>query len=273
VRVRVDASAWPPQGLGRGWSTDYVAEGDVTPPTALELDGGRLRPSDFDSPRTADPARQAGQAFVRLLREDGVRIRGPVSFARVPPAARSLAAVSSAPLGELVQRMLTESDNDLAEALGRAVARKAGLPPTFTGEARAIAEALAGLGVRSSELSLQDASGLSHDDRVAPTSLVAVLRAAAGGSDGRLGPILDGLPVAGFTGTLADRYRHKADKPGAGVVRAKTGSLTGVNALAGLVVDRAGRLLGFAVLAAGSTDRDVVEAGLDKIAASLAQLT
>jgi D-alanyl-D-alanine carboxypeptidase/D-alanyl-D-alanine-endopeptidase (penicillin-binding protein 4) len=249
-----------------------VTEGDVTPPSALELDGGRVTASDPDSPRTGDPAGQAGAAFVQLLRQHGVPVRGRVMSAQAPASAALLATVSSPPLDALVQRMLTDSDNDLAECLGRAIARKRGLPPTFAGEAEAVAAVVRQFGVARTELALHDASGLSHDDRVAPAALVAVLRAAAGPAPGELRPVVEGLPVAAFTGTLADRYRHEAAKAGAGVVRAKTGSLTGVNGLAGLVVDRAGRLLAFAVLSSGSTDRDLVENRLDEIASVLAGL-
>ncbi|WP_055693778.1 D-alanyl-D-alanine carboxypeptidase, partial [Streptomyces prasinopilosus] len=56
----------------------------------------------------------------------------------------------------------------------------------------------------------------------------------------------------------------------AGVVRAKTGTLTGVNALAGTVVDREGRLLVFAFLATGTTDQTTAQTALDKAATALA---
>jgi D-alanyl-D-alanine carboxypeptidase/D-alanyl-D-alanine-endopeptidase (penicillin-binding protein 4) len=108
---------------------------------------------------------------------------------------------------------------------------------------------------------------------VAPSVLVTVLRAAARGPLGVLRPVIEGLPVAGFTGTLSDRYRDKDRVPGAGIVRAKTGSLTGVNSLAGLVVDESGRLLAFALLGSGTTQTETVEDDLDAVATSLTQLT
>jgi len=86
--------------------------------------------------------------------------------------------------------------------------------------------------------------------------------------------LLDGLPVAGWSGTLADRYLTGSAKAGAGVVRAKTGTLTSVSTLAGLVHDRDGRLLAFAVMAdrVGPTaaDTTAAEAALDRVAAKLA---
>lgn len=273
VRLRVDVSAWSGPTLAPGWMHNYIGEGDVTEPGPLELNGGRLRPADFTSPRTADPSGQAAAAYAALLRKAGVTISGAVKQQKAPVGAEQIAVVSSPPLSELVQRMLTVSDNDLAEALGRAVALKSGQPASFSGAAAAIGSAVAGLGITPGELSLHDASGLSHEDEVAPAALVAVLRAAATGSLGVLDPILEGLPVAGFTGTLSHRYRHNDRIAGAGLVRAKTGSLTGVNALAGLVVDGSGRLLAFAVLGSGTLDTNGIENDLDGVAAGLAQLS
>jgi D-alanyl-D-alanine carboxypeptidase/D-alanyl-D-alanine-endopeptidase (penicillin-binding protein 4) len=270
-RLRVDDSLWSGPALAKGWSPGYVTEGDVTRPSALELDGGRLRPGEFDSPRTADPASQTAAAFVALLRKDGVTVRGPVASHAAPATATDLAHVSSPPLAALVQRMLTDSDNDLAEAIGRAVALHDHQPATFAGEVAALTTELTALGVPTDALSLEDASGLSHDDAVAPTTLVGVLRAAT--ADPELRPLLEGLPVAGFTGTLADRYRGKQSGAGTGYVRAKTGSLTGVNTLAGLAVDTSGRLLVFALLGSGTTQTDAVQKSLDAAASALARLT
>ena len=81
-----------------------------------------------------------------------------------------------------------------------------------------------------------------------------------------LRPILTGLPVAGFTGTLTTRYESGA----AGLVRAKTGTLTGVNALAGTVVDEDGHLLAFAFLATGTPNTPEARSALDEAATALA---
>jgi D-alanyl-D-alanine carboxypeptidase/D-alanyl-D-alanine-endopeptidase (penicillin-binding protein 4) len=169
----------------------------------------------------------------------------------------------------LVQQMLTDSDNDLAEALGRTVAVRVGHRPDFTGEAAAVLEQVHGLGVDVTGLVLRDASGLSRLDRVTARALVQVVQTAASAGHPELRPVLEGLPVAGFTGTLAGRYRSSATVAGAGGVRAKTGTLTGVNTIAGTVVDASGRLLVFAFLTdrAGSPTR--TEAALDRLVARL----
>jgi D-alanyl-D-alanine carboxypeptidase/D-alanyl-D-alanine-endopeptidase (penicillin-binding protein 4) len=268
--LRTDTAAWGAAGLAPGWSPDYLTEGDVTVPSALELDEGRLDPTDPDSPRTATPVAQAGAAFAALLTRSGVHLRGAVTTASAPSSARAVAQVQSPPLAELVQRMLTVSDNDLAEALGRAVAVHDGMLATFAGAAAAVRRSVAALGVEPALVSLDDASGLSHADRVAPRALVTVLRAADSTTRPELRSIIDGLPVAGFTGTLADRYRTKATSPSAGIVRAKTGSLTAVNALAGQVVDASGRLLIFALLVSASPSPQPTIDALDRLVSTLA---
>jgi serine-type D-Ala-D-Ala carboxypeptidase/endopeptidase (penicillin-binding protein 4) len=216
VRLRVDASAWDGPALARGWKPSYVTEGDVAPPTALELDEGRIDPDDEFSPRSEDPAAQAGEAFAELLEDDGVHVVGSVSAAHTPARALAVASVESAPVAALVQRMLTLSDDDLAEALGRAVAVESGRPPTFAGAAAAVTAAVAALGVDVDGVSLQDASGLSHRDRVPPRTFGDVLALAASVAGSQLRPIVVGLPVAGLTGTLAFRYLQPPASTAAG---------------------------------------------------------
>jgi D-alanyl-D-alanine carboxypeptidase/D-alanyl-D-alanine-endopeptidase (penicillin-binding protein 4) len=90
--------------------------------------------------------------------------------------------------------------------------------------------------------------------------------------------VLTGLPVAGWSGTLTDRYATDGPRDdllaatASGEVRAKTGTLNGVSSLAGMTVDDDGRLLVFAVLAdrlaPGGTA--AAERALDRVAATLA---
>jgi D-alanyl-D-alanine carboxypeptidase/D-alanyl-D-alanine-endopeptidase (penicillin-binding protein 4) len=79
-----------------------------------------------------------------------------------------------------------------------------------------------------------------------------------------------GLPVAGFTGSLASRFVH--DPAGRGTVRAKTGTLTGVDGLAGTVTTRDGALLGFVAVADRVRTGETLGArdALDRVAAALA---
>jgi D-alanyl-D-alanine carboxypeptidase/D-alanyl-D-alanine-endopeptidase (penicillin-binding protein 4) len=77
------------------------------------------------------------------------------------------------------------------------------------------------------------------------------------------------MPIAGLTGTLADRYLGKDSSSAAGRVRAKTGTLTGANSIAGVVVDDDGRLLVYAGLVAEAPILDA-RAALDRFVAAVA---
>jgi len=271
VHLKLDVSKWTGPRAAVGWKPSYVTEGDITPPSPLEVNEGRTDPSDEFAPRTPNPAEQAGQVFAGLLEHDGVRVVGAVTGGTAPAGTPELAHVDSPPVSALVQRMLTVSDDDLAEALGRAVAIEAGLPASFAGAAQAVLAQVRSLGVSVTSVTLHDTSGLSHRDRITPRTLVDLLRAATASTHRDLRWILEGLPVAGLTGTLADRYQVKPSVTARGIVRAKTGTLTGVNTLAGTVVDRSGRLLVFAFMASHAALPGLTVPDLDDLAARLAR--
>jgi D-alanyl-D-alanine carboxypeptidase/D-alanyl-D-alanine-endopeptidase (penicillin-binding protein 4) len=189
---------------------------------------------------------------------------------RLPPGARLVATVQSPPVSRLVEHMLTYSDNDLAEALGRLVALHRGRTADFDGEAGALLDGLRELGLPLEGVQMHDSSGLSHDDRVPPSLLVEVLRRAAAPEHPELRPIITGLPTAGRTGTLFDRYRTPDSRAGIDVVHAKSGRLAGVAALAGLVRDQDGTTLVFAIRAP-SAGLTVGEQAMDRVAATLAR--
>jgi D-alanyl-D-alanine carboxypeptidase/D-alanyl-D-alanine-endopeptidase (penicillin-binding protein 4) len=158
----------------------------------------------------------------------------------------------------------------LAEALARQVAIARHQPASFEGAARAVTTALKDAGVDVSGVTLHDGSGLAKADEVPPSLLATLLEDAATGKLARAWPIVSGLSVAGFDGTLADRADDDpATMPGA--VRGKTGTLAGVHNLAGTVLTKDGRLLVFAVVADRATGGDSsAESALDRITAALA---
>lgn len=263
VRVGYDTSLYGQEQLHRIGVNANLAL--VTP---LQVNAGRLNGSDHGpAPRSTDPAADAAAAFAAHLADAGLTVTGRVPAERTAPrGAVRVAAHRSAPLSALVERVLTESDNDLAEALARHTAAATGHRPGFDGVTGALTAHLADLGLPLDGVRLADASGLDRTGELTPRLLARLLALAADPRHPELRPVLTGMPVAGFTGTLSDRY----DGAGAGVVRAKTGTLTGVNALAGTVITPAGRVLAFAFLASGAQDPDAAEAALDRAAGALA---
>ena len=262
-----DDSAFTGPVLGPGWPASFPSAGVVAPVTALVVDGGRVRPGSFS--RVADPARQAARVFAGFLRGQGLTIT-KVTHGTKDAAATELARVQSPPVGDIVQRMLTESENNFAEALAHLAGGKLKNDPSFAGGAAATTATLAQMGIDTSSVSIVDGSGLSGEDRIPALVLADVLSDAARASDPDLASIPPGLAIAGLTGTLADRFRTPQTLAGRGVVHAKTGTLTGVISLAGTVQDRDGRVLVFALMSnkVGSIPR--ARETMDRIASQLA---
>ena len=177
--------------------------------------------------------------------------------------------VESATVGEMVQRMLTESDNDVAESLGHLVGKELLDDGSFAGGARATSQVLSRAGIDTQDLALFDGSGLSPRNRVSPATIADVLTDVA--AERRWTELAQGLAVAGVTGTLANRFTTKATSSGRGVVRAKTGTLTGVAALAGIVIDADKRPLVFAIIGNNITSQARARDTMDRIASQLAK--
>jgi D-alanyl-D-alanine carboxypeptidase/D-alanyl-D-alanine-endopeptidase (penicillin-binding protein 4) len=244
-----------------------VPDGVVSPITALWVDEG-VDSSGFG--RVADPSADAAAAFAEALEKAGIRVVGKPTRQRAKSDATVLARAVSPPLAQVVERVLEVSDNEGAEVLARHV----GLAVSGTGSSAAGAEAvlstLSRLGVRTGNARVYDGSGLSRENRIDPDTLVDVLRVAASGDHPDLRPVVTGLPVAGFTGSLAFRF-SEAPAAGRGRVRAKTGTLTGVSALAGTATDLDGVPMVFALVADRVKLANTLDAqeALDDLAAAL----
>lgn len=262
--VQVDTSAYSGPTMAPGWDTADIDGGDFAPIESVMLDAGRIQPTTVDSKRSRTPALDAGRALAISLGVDpaGVTIR------TAPASGQQLASVQSPPLIERLREMMGESDNVMAESIGREVAASGGGPQSFDGGVRAVLAQLSKAGLNVTGATLFDSSGLSVNDRLTATNLDDVVNAAAGNDQPKLRPLLDVVPIAGGSGTLSNRYTDTdAGRAAAGYLRAKTGSLTGTNALAGIVTDQSGRVLTFAFISnsagpEGRTALDALAAGL-----------
>lgn len=147
-------------------------------------------------------------------------------------ASQAIASIRSPTLAKIVEFTLLYSDNILADRLARTAAHAMGLTTDNAGIQAAFDKTLANLGVSSTGLKVQDGNGLSHKTRVTVrqiTDLLLVIK-----SNPKFKVILDGLPTAGKTGTLKDRFVN--DAPTAvGLVHAKTGWINTTVSLAGFV--------------------------------------
>ena len=251
--------ATTPSASSRAGRSPTTPSGDVGPLGALTVndglravdpaqDGGRATPPS--TPRASSPACSPPAACRSVRRRSG----------HAPADATPIAKVSSPPLHSVIESMLTSSDNLSAELFTKELGVHASQQGTTAAGTAAIAAKLTELGVPHDGLNLVDGSGISHDDRVTCRILVDAL--ALGDKPG-MRALWDGLPVAGVNGTLYDELNNT---PLAGKMRGKTGSLTGVSGLLGMV--DLGRSVTFAFLDNGDFS-ETKAAGLRAQAATL----
>jgi D-alanyl-D-alanine carboxypeptidase/D-alanyl-D-alanine-endopeptidase (penicillin-binding protein 4) len=212
-----------------GWPQRYLDQHVIGPMSALVVnDGFAVYPTAADRAAelepAAEPAEEAAAVLTRLLEARGVEVAGAPRAGPAPRGGVEVGAVESAPLRDVVGQLLRESDNGTAELVLKEIGRTAGTPTT-AGGASVVAEVVADLG----DPTVVDGSGLALDDRVTCQLLVDLLQRPGTGA-----VIDDLLAVAGVTGTLTDRFQGTELEA---VLRAKTGSLTSVASLAGIVED------------------------------------
>jgi D-alanyl-D-alanine carboxypeptidase/D-alanyl-D-alanine-endopeptidase (penicillin-binding protein 4) len=271
AQLRLDDRLFTGSARAPGWADSDVDEGFVAPIQALEVDAGRVASGHY-AQRSADPAMLAANRFAKELTRRGIRVNGVrrLTGSGTTDTGAVLGQVRSAPVSGLVEYTLTESDNTVAEALGHLVAVSAGGRAGFKEAGPAVLAQLRGLGVPVAGAVLTDTSGLGDGSRVPPQALTAVLALATDADQPQLRSILSGLPVAAVSGTLSGRFTGADHAVAGGVVRAKTGTLTGVSSLAGTVVDRDGRLLVFAAMADQVKSTVPARNALDRLATTLA---
>ncbi|MDR0416518.1 MAG: D-alanyl-D-alanine carboxypeptidase/D-alanyl-D-alanine-endopeptidase [Propionibacteriaceae bacterium] len=251
---------------GTGWNDNWDVDDNlyVTVVGALAADHGVT--AGF---RSGTPAADAAARFAAQLQARGVQasVGGPAPAAA---DAAVLAEVLSPPLSVVIQECLLDSDNDTAEVLFRQVDRARGGDGSLASAHATAPAVLAELGLWTDGMAADDGSGLSRANRVSPLGLVRVLGLAM--RDEAYRPLLSGLPTAGADGTLTRRFNDPAEAAGRGQVRAKTGSLTGVNTLAGVVRTQSGAQLAFAFMANNTTDDWAASDWADGSAALVAAL-
>jgi serine-type D-Ala-D-Ala carboxypeptidase/endopeptidase (penicillin-binding protein 4) len=208
-----------------------------------------------------DPPRFAGEFFKQELARQSVEVKGTVEVRRLDPAdvpdlkgapgarrssapADPIAAHESLPLAESVKVILKASQNLHAEMLLRTLGRE----QRGVGSREAGLEEIKGFldaaHVPQSDVLLDDASGLSRQTLVSPRAMMELLRYM---DQSEYGSLWNGLlPVAGRDGSLGERLKGRAT---AGRVWAKTGSLSGVAALAGYALNEKNERLGFVIFA------------------------
>lgn len=209
-------------------------------------------------------ARRGIKITGRILRADATsRRQDPLDFAQL----KELAAVQSIPLAEELRILNKISQNLHAELLLRTVGAVVTGEGTASQGIKVISDLLQSGQVRRQGLALQDGSGLSRQNLVAPATTVDLLRYMYRHPQREV--FLSSLPVAGIDGTLQSRMRGT---PAQDNVRAKTGSIRYTSTLSGYVTTARGEHLVFTIMANNHTGppSQVTEA-INQICVLLAQ--
>lgn len=239
-RVVGDESRYDRIRYVASWPSRFIKDGESGPLTALTVNDAFRTWGDPGQP-FANPPAEAASAFQKLLEARGIKVNGGAAAGVADKGAVEIASIESSPLSQIVPAMLRESNNGTAEMLTKEMGlQRLGTGSTVAGTV-AITQSLMARGLPLASLSIADGSGLSPLNQVSCRLLVSVL------SDASL-PFNTWLPVAGETGILSRRF---LGTPVAGNLRAKTGSVHGVAALAGYARNRAGQSLTFAYIANG----------------------
>lgn len=266
VALGFDDSLFSGPSTSPHWPASYVTQNIATPVSALWADQG----VDDNGIRSRMPAQAAATRFAALLKRQGITVERLVGPMKAAAADVEVARVESATVAQILESTIQYSDNEAAEVMARHVAVAQGRAGTFDAASLSIADILGKNGIDTAGLQLFDGSGLSRDNRVSPTTLAQTIRTAA--AHPATASMVADLPVSGFNGSALRRFQAPSARAGLGVVRAKTGTLTGVHSYAGIVRDADGRSMVFALMTDHTTDIPALatEAALDNVVAALA---
>ncbi|MDB5865435.1 MAG: D-alanyl-D-alanine carboxypeptidase/D-alanyl-D-alanine-endopeptidase, partial [Betaproteobacteria bacterium] len=183
------------------------------------------------------PRAYVGGLFAQLWKELGGTLTGTVRDGTVPPGARLISSMRSEALSEVVRDINKYSNNVMARQLFLTLgALGEGAPGTLEKARNVVRQWLAQKGVSAPELAIDNGSGLSRVERISVRTMGEMLLGAF--RSAVMPELIASLPVVAADGTMRKRLSN-ADV--AGQAHIKTGTLSGVRAIAGYVLDSKGR--------------------------------
>jgi D-alanyl-D-alanine carboxypeptidase/D-alanyl-D-alanine-endopeptidase (penicillin-binding protein 4) len=254
----VDESHFDARRDAEGW-LDWQRPAYAGALSALIVDDNQYR---GDAAFLADPARFGVESFREALVTEGITVAGPTAHTSARPGTE-VARLASAPIGTLVDTMLMQSDNMIAESLVKEVDVAGGGPGGTAGGLSAIHEALDARCIPTAGMDA-DGSGLSRANGRSAREwrrLLLAARAAPWSS-----ALTTSLPLAGRSGTLAGRLTNMST---AGNVRAKTGTIIPGRALSGYLTTAGGRPAVFSLVVNGANPAPT-QAAIDALVTTIA---
>jgi PBP4 family serine-type D-alanyl-D-alanine carboxypeptidase len=193
------------------------------------------------------PQRFAATVLLERLAKAGVKVEGKLLLAVRPIAVgdRKSLITTRHSLTNAIATANKRSQNFYAEMIFKTLGRRAGEPATFGTAALIVTHELVRMGLPAGEFTVDDGSGMSRKNELAPAHVVTVLQVMAAGPHARA--YIGSLALAGTDGTMKKRLK---EAPCKGAVRAKTGHLRGVSALSGYARSKRG-LVAFSILTNG----------------------
>ncbi len=188
------------------------------------------------------------ERLAKRLAKAGVVVEGTMRTGRMPRDAQELCVISR-PVTAILPRLMKKSDNLYAETLFYLMASDAApsRPATAKTGRQQVNRLISDLGFKTSSYYIADGSGLSLYNYVSPELEVAFLKYAY--HSPRIYPYLyESMPIAGEDGTLGSRMKNGYAR---GNVHAKTGTVTGVSALAGYLTAPNGHVICFSIMNMG----------------------
>ncbi len=206
------------------------------------------------------------------LMQQGITVdRTQLLTGEPPQGGVEVAAIESPTLGELVTEINHNSNNLYAEVLLRTLGRNHPSHATSNSDTAdlglaMVRQKLTEIGVSPDSYRQADGSGLSRKNLVAPIALVQTLIGMSKTPVGQL--YRESLAVGGVSGTLANRFKGSKN-----IIQGKTGSLTGVAAVAGYINPPQYQPLAFSIVV-NNHDRQnsEIRAALDEIVSTFTQL-
>ena len=220
-----------------------------------------------------EPTQLVANLFEQALAQQGIQVLGRRVIGGVSPSTATLLAEhQSAPLQALITPLLKLSNNNMSEALLKAMGRKTANAGTAAAGVAAVAAFMQRQGLDPTTLSQVDGSGLSRRNLVSAQNLTDLLLVTA--KQPWFDAWYNALPIAGNAdrmtgGSLRYRLRGTAAENN---LHAKTGSMAGVSSLSGYITDAQGRRLVFSMISNNYvSDAAPVRALENRLALALAQ--
>ena len=251
--IILDSKLFAGSSWESSWQRKDQVDGWISEVTALQLDGDRISPAAFTSPKTGMPVFSAGE---QLRAQLGPLAANAVLVEATTPAGYvEIASVQSQPISKWISHILQTSENIESEMIGKLISVNTGFDGSFSSLDPAVKKSLSATGLDFTNLNIRDASGLSDLNMVTPKFLAELMR-LVNTEYGEFGIIKRSLPIAGKSATLGGRFKGGiADA--AGSILAKNGYIIGVHTLSGIIYASDGTTLTFTIYALGNVGSDV----------------